>query len=113
MRYEWRKSLESGYEKEMQEVRKKVQDSKTEIRTGPTTIGALGSHYEQQLQRLKQAEQKMDARASNVADVIKARSPKDSAQDQMFKAQPIINDDIIRQKDKERFEQRRQLSLEN
>jgi len=56
MRYEWRKSLESGYEKEMLEVRKKVQDSKTEIRTGPTTIGALGSHYEQQLKRLKQAE---------------------------------------------------------
>ena len=46
-RYEWRKNCESSYDRQMQEIKKKMEDEKLDIRTGPTTIGALGSHYEQ------------------------------------------------------------------
>lgn len=46
-RYEWRKNCESSYDRQMQETKKKMEDEKLDIRTGPTTIGALGSHYEQ------------------------------------------------------------------
>lgn len=47
MRYEWRKSLEDGYERQVAEIRNKTLKEKLELKTGPTTISALGSHYEQ------------------------------------------------------------------
>ena len=45
MRYEWRKSLENGYEAQMQSQKDKDMDEQKELRTGPTSIDALGNHY--------------------------------------------------------------------
>ena len=47
MRYEWRKSCESSYDRQIVGNLKKADQEKKEVLTGPTTIGALGSHYDQ------------------------------------------------------------------
>ena len=46
MRFEWRKNCEQNYDRQIEEGRKKAEEEKLTVRTGPTTIGALGSHYE-------------------------------------------------------------------
>ncbi len=46
MRFEWRKNLEDGYQNEMEETKKRTRDELKELRNGPTTIGALGNHYQ-------------------------------------------------------------------
>ena len=45
MRFEWRKSLEDGYAKDVEEVKKRARDERKELCNGPTTIDALGNHY--------------------------------------------------------------------
>ena len=62
------------------------------MKTGATTIDALGNHYQQQLKKQKLADLKMKMRAERVADVIQAPTLKDTAADVMVKASPIISD---------------------
>ena len=83
LRREWRKTLEEGYQGDMQLKKDKDQGELKELKNGPTTLNALGSHYQHQLQRQKLADQKMQARADRVAEVIQAPTIKDSAIDAM------------------------------
>lgn len=39
--------LEEGYEKDMKEFEQKTKEEQAVYHTGPTTIEALGSHYQQ------------------------------------------------------------------
>lgn len=72
MRYEWRKSCETSYDRQMEENKKKAAKDAKEVLTGPTTIAEVGTNYEKQLKKLKFAENRMDNRCNRVADVIKA-----------------------------------------
>ena len=76
MRYEWRKSCENSYDRQVDENKRKAAKEAKEVFTGPTTIAEVGSNYEKQLQKLKFREDRMDTRANRVADVIKAPAPK-------------------------------------
>ena len=57
-RYEWRKELENGYERDIENARSRKQEEKGEVKTGPTTIETLGSYYERQLARQRAAEKR-------------------------------------------------------
>ena len=72
LRKEWRKSLENGYEVQMKDQKKKITEEMKHARTGPTTMQELGSHYQHQIAKQKLAEEKMQARAEAVADIIQA-----------------------------------------
>ena len=63
-----------------------------DLRTGPTTLNALGSHYQHQLQKQKLADLKMQQRADRVAEVIKAPTVKDAAAEAMINSSPVISD---------------------
>lgn len=87
MRYEWRKQLENGYERDMQDVKQRVQQEKKEVRSGPTTIGVLGSYYERQLAKQRMAQHRQDMRADRYSEATKAPTMKDSASEAMEKAE--------------------------
>ena len=84
-----------------------------EVKTGPTTIDALGNHYQQQLKKQKLADLKMKVRAERVADVIQAPTLKDAAADVMIKANPIINDANALKEEEVRQLKIKEASLDN
>lgn len=78
IRYEWRKMLEDGYDSQIEARQRQNALEVKNLRTGPTSINALGTHYSNQQKTMKIREDKIEKRASRVADVIKAPSIKDS-----------------------------------
>ena len=96
MRFEWRQQNERSYDRQIEEGRIKAEADKQQIRSGPTTIGALGSHYEIQLAKLRAAEQRIDNRGAAVADVINAKRPKDlAAENRVHEDHGFIDDKKI------------------
>ena len=45
MRFEWRRSCEEDYDVQVQTKKIQNHEELKQLKTGPTTIGALGSHY--------------------------------------------------------------------
>lgn len=83
MRFEWRKLLERDYAQDMEDHREKAAKDQKDLKTGPTTLGVLGTYYSAQLQRQKMAEAKMENRCAQQADVINAPTLKAVTQETM------------------------------
>lgn len=92
MRFEWRKSLENGYETQMRRDLALKKEEVDNRRTGPTTLNALGSHYQNQLKNQKLAEEKQQMYTARVAKVINAPSRLDVAAEVMVNSKSIVQD---------------------
>ena len=72
-----RKSVDKFTEDQKVTQKTKEYEERKAERTGPTTMKELGTHYQKQLQRTREAENKIELRANMMADMIKAPVMKD------------------------------------
>ena len=79
-----RKSVDKFTEDQMVVQKNKEYEERKIERTGPTTMKELGTHYIKQLQKTKEAENKIELRAHLMADMIHAPTLKDNAQEAML-----------------------------
>ena len=79
-----RKSVDKFTEDQKVVQKNKQYEERKIERTGPTTMKELGTHYIKQLQKTKEAENKIEFRKNQMADMILAPTLKDTAQEAMI-----------------------------